>query len=504
MFVLGKLWRSFKRWTKGIFVSVIMLCCAKDWGKRILSKLEEEETAEDNIIEAIVQRRRSRERANDIIQKWLSSNQDSTRGSVSDQAVNRGSSDDRNSWEDQDSSASSLVSNEIPVVFNRASSAKHVLKSLRASGRLSQTELREVSLGHFTAKQAKEHPVADEDLLSLKSFSPDKEAVESVFDKRKMTLLERMFADDKQVRKGELRKHVKQNIINVSNDSSQNSGSLRQEANGCQRAFVIEGAALKHLLGDPELEQILFSVASNCDSVIACRVSPQQKALLVNLVRENIKPTPVTLAIGDGANDVGMIQEAHVGVGISGKEGRQAVNSSDFAISQFRFLEELVLIHGRWNFHRMCSVILFSFYKNALMVGILALYNADTVASGTSFFDWGLVSMINFVAAVPILFTGVFDRFLSKRYVRENPAVYQSSRENEVITIRSLLRWTASVIIHTIILYYFTVPQQSLGGGMTPAWYGLMSDKPKDAPGNGEGGDLLSTFFFMLPFLVLL
>jgi len=108
------------------------------------------------------------------------------------------------------------------------------------------------------------------------------------------------------------------------------------------------------------LEEVFFAVASQCNSVIACRVSPKQKALLVKLVRNYVLPEPVTLAIGDGANDVGMIQEAHIGVGISGLEGQQAVNASDFSIAQFRFLEDLLLVHGRWNFSRMSRVILFS------------------------------------------------------------------------------------------------------------------------------------------------
>lgn len=91
--------------------------------------------------------------------------------------------------------------------------------------------------------------------------------------------------------------------------------------------FFVLSLLQKHMFGDAELEEMLFAVASHCEAVIACRVSPKQKAELVNLVRQNIVPEPVTLAIGDGANDVGMIQEAHVGVGISGKEGQQAVNA---------------------------------------------------------------------------------------------------------------------------------------------------------------------------------
>merc|ERR1712100_246159 len=72
----------------------------------------------------------------------------------------------------------------------------------------------------------------------------------------------------------------------------------------------------------------------------------------------------VTLAIGDGANDVPMIQEAHVGIGIAGREGRQAVNNSDFAIGQFRYLQRLMLVHGRWNYRRQCSYTLFTFWRN--------------------------------------------------------------------------------------------------------------------------------------------
>ncbi|EEC45989.1 P4, P type ATPase, partial [Phaeodactylum tricornutum CCAP 1055/1] len=266
-----------------------------------------------------------------------------------------------------------------------------------------------------------------------------------------------MFAIDRQVRKGHLKKHMHwQRLAAIEEDG----GSRRAvtvvppKASDGPRALVIEGAALKHLLGDPEMEEILFSVASSCDAVIACRVSPQQKALLVKLVRYNVKPEPISLAIGDGANDVGMIQEAHVGIGISGKEGQQAVNASDFAIAQFRFLEELVLIHGRWNFFRLSTVVLYSFYKNALMAGILIVFASRTVYSGTPLFDEWLIAMLNFVAAAPIVALGLFDRCLSKEYVRSHPEVYKATRENELITFRTLLRWIALTFVHIFTLFF--------------------------------------------------
>ena len=108
-------------------------------------------------------------------------------------------------------------------------------------------------------------------------------------------------------------------------------------------ALVVEGAtAMETILGNEELEQRFLKLANVCKAVVACRVSPAQKRLIVGLVRRKDTTRPVTLAIGDGANDVGMIQEAHIGVGISGKEGRQAVNNSDFAIGQFRFLKPCI------------------------------------------------------------------------------------------------------------------------------------------------------------------
>jgi hypothetical protein len=79
----------------------------------------------------------------------------------------------------------------------------------------------------------------------------------------------------------------------------------------------------------------------------------------------------MTLAIGDGANDVSMIQMAHVGVGISGQEGMQAVMASDFAIAQFRFLGKLLLVHGHWSYVRVANLILYFYYKNAFFVFVL-------------------------------------------------------------------------------------------------------------------------------------
>ena len=125
-------------------------------------------------------------------------------------------------------------------------------------------------------------------------------------------------------------------------------------------ALVIDGDTLSLVL-DPKLRQRFLLLCKECRSVLCCRVSPSQKAAVVSMVKKGLDV--ITLSIGDGANDVAMIQEAHVGVGIAGEEGRQAVMSSDYAIGQFRFLCRLLLVHGRWSYRRLAETIANFFYK---------------------------------------------------------------------------------------------------------------------------------------------
>lgn len=365
---------------------------------------------------------------------------------------------------------------ETPRVFDRAASARAMLQMRSDS----------------VSTKGKSTIMAD-DLMSMTSANIDKKSFQNaMFLKKKRTIFEAIFAVDKEVRHGRLMKHLNPDYVNE---------AVNVEATS--RALVIEGGALLHLLGDPILEEMLFAVASNCDSVIACRVSPKQKALLVNLVRNYVSPEPITLAIGDGANDVGMIQEAHVGVGVAGLEGQQAVNSSDFAIAQFRFLQELLLIHGRWNFMRLSKTVLFSFYKNALLVGTLSFYSARTMFSGTPIYDQWVIAMLNFIAFFPIVFTGAFDRDLEKGYIRNNPQVYASGPRNEFMNLRMTYRWVSTVLIHTFVICLLGMPSQTIGGGQTSAFTGLMRGVDPNYPGEGEGGDLQSVGVVMFTILII-
>ena len=96
------------------------------------------------------------------------------------------------------------------------------------------------------------------------------------------------------------------------------------------------------------------------------------------------------------------------------------------------------------------------------------------------------------MAGIPILFLGLFDRCLEKDYVRRNPEVFAPTRNNELITLRVLLRWVVLTFAHIFVLYYGVVAQLSLGGGMTSAFDGLMKSSKLDNVGDGEGGDLQS------------
>jgi phospholipid-transporting ATPase len=146
-----------------------------------------------------------------------------------------------------------------------------------------------------------------------------------------------------------------------------------------EEALLVDGKALLSIMialdavGSVQEQQLMkdfIALAKQCKAVIACRVSPDQKRQIVTMMRKHSgqNPPPMTLSIGDGANDVPMIMEAQVGVGISGNEGMQAVRSSDYAIAQFRYLETLTLVHGRNNYKRISVVVMYSLYKNAFFV----------------------------------------------------------------------------------------------------------------------------------------
>ncbi|GAB9465484.1 Phospholipid-transporting atpase drs2 [Globisporangium polare] len=219
--------------------------------------------------------------------------------------------------------------------------------------------------------------------------------------------------------------------------------------------LVIDGETLEVAL--EECPELLLSVAEKCVAVIACRVSPAQKAQLVRLVRDNT-PGVRTLAIGDGANDVSMIQAAHVGVGISGQEGMQAANSSDYAIAQFRFLSRLLLVHGRWNYVRMGKLILYIFYKNVMMNLTQYWYMIFTGFSGQKFFlEWGLQGYNLFFTALPIVLVSTFEQDVPAHLAHNYPLLYRIGQENSNFNTKIVWAWISSCIWESLIISFGTL-----------------------------------------------
>ena len=169
------------------------------------------------------------------------------------------------------------------------------------------------------------------------------------------------------------------------------------------------------LVAQTKLETAFTELAKGCNAVLCCRVSPLQKAKVVQLIKS--REGAITLAIGDGANDVSMIKTAHIGVGISGLEGRQAVLSSDFSIGQFRFLGRLLLVHGRWSYYRMCRFLRYFFYKNVVFTTCQFWYAIYSGGSATTDFDPLFISFFNVVfASLPIIVISVLEQDVDDKH----------------------------------------------------------------------------------------
>ncbi|XP_037988753.1 probable phospholipid-transporting ATPase VA [Motacilla alba alba] len=193
--------------------------------------------------------------------------------------------------------------------------------------------------------------------------------------------------------------------------------------------LVIDGRTLAYAL-EPMLEDKFLALAKRCRSVLCCRSTPLQKSMVVKLVRDKLKA--MTLAIGDGANDVSMIQVADVGVGISGQEGMQAVMASDFAIPRFRHLEKLLLVHGHWCYSRLANMVLYFFYKNAMFVALLFWYQFYCGFSGSSMIDqWYLIFFNLFFSSLPQMITGVLDKDVPAEVLIAVPQLYKSGQNME-------------------------------------------------------------------------
>ncbi|CAM6104300.1 unnamed protein product [Calypogeia fissa] len=253
----------------------------------------------------------------------------------------------------------------------------------------------------------------------------------------------------------------KESIAKVSRESiaqqlmiGQQQVDLERNSDDVVFALIIDGKALTHAL-DEGLKAKLLQLATTCSSVICCRVSPKQKAMITRLVKDGTGKT--TLGIGDGANDVGMIQEADIGIGISGVEGMQAVMASDFAIAQFRYLERLLIVHGHWCYKRISLMICYFFYKNITFGLTLFYFQAYSSFSGqTVYNDWYL-SLFNVIfTSLPVIALGVFEQDVSPRILMQFPALYQQGPQNLMFAWSRIFGWMLNGLYSSVIAFIFS------------------------------------------------
>lgn len=217
-------------------------------------------------------------------------------------------------------------------------------------------------------------------------------------------------------------------------------------------ALIIDGKSLGYALED-DMKNMFLELARGCASVICCRSSPKQKALVTRLVKS--ETGKVTLAIGDGANDVGMLQEADIGVGISGVEGMQAVMASDIAIAQFRYLERLLLVHGHWCYRRISTMICYFFFKNVTFGFSLFLYEAHAAFSAQpAYNDWFLSLYNVFFSSLPVVALGVFDQDVSARLCLKFPLLYQEGVQNVLFRWGRILGWMFNGFLSATIIFF--------------------------------------------------
>jgi phospholipid-transporting ATPase len=227
--------------------------------------------------------------------------------------------------------------------------------------------------------------------------------------------------------------------------------------------LVVDGASLQYTLDGST--PLFLSLAALCRSVIICRVTPAQKARVVSTVQHNLHK--VSLAIGDGANDVAMIQKAHVGVGVLGREGTQAARAADYAISQFKHLQRLLCVHGRYSYIRTVKLIKYSFYKNLAFTLMPLFFGLDCAYTGQTLHDAWIITMYNMVlTALPPLMLGLFEKDVSQEMIEANPALYKYIQSGVLFDVKTYFLWLLNASCHAALMYY----------GIRQAYAGMIID----------------------------
>lgn len=239
-------------------------------------------------------------------------------------------------------------------------------------------------------------------------------------------------------------------ISAIDNAIQQYKGSPKESL-----ALVVDGNSLHHCL-KRAVRGKLMELSVMCFSVLCCRTSPLQKALVVQAVKQTT-PT-IALGIGDGANDVSMIQTANIGVGIFGKEGTQAARSSDYAIRQFKDLRILLAIHGRYSYLRLSTLIQYSFYKNCAFTLGLVWFGFFSIATGQTLYDAWIITLFNVIfTSVPPFFHGLMEKDIDEETILKFPEAYRSIQRGSWFSKETVIKWVLSSLWHSIVCFFGSV-----------------------------------------------
>ncbi|XP_010620552.1 probable phospholipid-transporting ATPase VB isoform X2 [Fukomys damarensis] len=216
--------------------------------------------------------------------------------------------------------------------------------------------------------------------------------------------------------------------------------------------LVIDGKTL-NVIFQGKLEKKFLELTQYCQSVLCCRCTPLQKSMIVKLVRDKL--SVMTLSIGDGANDVSMIQAADIGIGISGQEGMQAVMSSDFAISRFKHLKKLLLVHGHWCYSRLARMVVYFFYKNVCYVNLLFWYQFFCGFSGSTMIDyWQMIFFNLFFTSLPPIVFGILDKDVSAETLLALPELYKNGQNSECYNLSTFWISMADAFYQSLICFF--------------------------------------------------
>nr|XP_025952769.1 probable phospholipid-transporting ATPase IH isoform X4 [Dromaius novaehollandiae]XP_025952770.1 probable phospholipid-transporting ATPase IH isoform X4 [Dromaius novaehollandiae] len=224
--------------------------------------------------------------------------------------------------------------------------------------------------------------------------------------------------------------------------------------------LIIDGAALSLIMkprqdgSSGNYRELFLEICRNCSAVLCCRMAPLQKAQIVKLIKLS-KEHPITLAIGDGANDVSMILEAHVGIGIIGKEGRQAARNSDYAIAKFKHLKKMLLVHGHFYYVRISELVQYFFYKNVCFIFPQFLYQFFCGFSQQPLYDTAYLTLYNIsFTSLPILLYSLMEQHVSADTLKREPSLYRDVAKNALLRWRAFIYWTFLGVFDAVVFFF--------------------------------------------------